>query len=202
MHNNNGFNAMLETSLPPRSSPWGVPQQAIRLAPGIWQVSTSSHGGVYVDRERLSEMPKHLRKGRTQWYEEDCDWVLVYYSFEREMQKGETFAQIAEQTLRNWHPSAYAAHFGVEIETLAGTSYAYDRQQADIRNAEKMVVVAAWGDWCPTVPIGMVGVLAAIGGQRGADETYVLVPHAEYAQRQTGGYVLNGDEALWIGPTR
>lgn len=79
------------------ASPWGVIDWAREIAPGIVSVSTASHGGFYVSRERLATMPEALARVPTyversagvkivtvagdgfggRWYEEDCDAALV-----------------------------------------------------------------------------------------------------------------------------
>lgn len=59
-------------------TPWGTADCVRQLAPGIWNVSTPSHGGIKLSKERLAKMPKSMRKA---WYEEDCDWALVYAVF-------------------------------------------------------------------------------------------------------------------------
>jgi len=79
---------MFEKSPRPRHTPWGQPQDAIERAPGIWQVSTSSHGGLILSNERAAAMPDALTAGN--WiegrhhYEEDCDWSRVVVAFPAE----------------------------------------------------------------------------------------------------------------------
>ena len=53
-------------------------------------------------------------------------------------------------------------------------------------NKGKYLVTAAWGDWQGGVPIGMVGVVARIGGWRATTregEKWFLVPKEEYDER-------------------
>ncbi len=52
----------------PKTSPWGVIQDKRELAPGIWQVSTASHGGIKLSRERNAAMPDYMRN-EGGWYE-------------------------------------------------------------------------------------------------------------------------------------
>lgn len=68
------------------SSPWGPIQHQVTLAPGIVQVSTAGHGGIWISPERLAEMPEDIRtaknySGDPQWFEEDCDWAKVILAF-------------------------------------------------------------------------------------------------------------------------
>lgn len=53
-------------------------------------------------------------------------------------------------------------------------------------NKGRFLSSAAWGDWHPTVPKGMVGLVARIDGNRDLEEGYFLVPHAEYDKRLSG----------------
>jgi hypothetical protein len=66
-------------------TPWGLAQGApTPIAPGIFSVSTASHGGIWLDDQRLSQVPEHFRAwakrwahGADQWFEEDCCWATV-----------------------------------------------------------------------------------------------------------------------------
>ena len=70
----------------PRSTPWGHADHQETIAPGIVEVSTPSHGGVWLSAARVLEMPEMLRaqsrfNNNGNWFEEDCDRVLVVLSF-------------------------------------------------------------------------------------------------------------------------
>lgn len=69
----------------PTASPWGAVQTAMRVAAGIWFVSTASHGGYLLSTERRLAMPEHLKTVHTfaghDWFEHDCDWCLVALAF-------------------------------------------------------------------------------------------------------------------------
>jgi hypothetical protein len=70
----------------PTTSPWGKPDHAREIAPGIWDVSTPSHGGYLISRERFDAMPAHLQafqpfSGTQGAYEEDCDVCVVVVAF-------------------------------------------------------------------------------------------------------------------------
>lgn len=58
-------------------TPWGISDYTTKIAPGIISYSTPSHGGIHLSPTRLKEMPEVLRL-ESGWYEEDCDWCLVY----------------------------------------------------------------------------------------------------------------------------
>lgn len=68
----------------PNISMWGQIDFAVELVPGIWAVSTPSHGGLILSDERQQAMPATLRLDSNQ-YEEDCNWSLVYLAFESEL---------------------------------------------------------------------------------------------------------------------
>ena len=71
----------------PATSPWtDSPSQDSweEIASGIWQVSTPSHGGVWVSPERISEIPDALRTNQgypAGWYEEDIGIAIPLYYF-------------------------------------------------------------------------------------------------------------------------
>lgn len=63
-------------------SPWGVVEQCRRIADGIFEVSTASHGGFVVSPTRLKQMPEKYRKlafrpSMGPYFEEDCAWCAV-----------------------------------------------------------------------------------------------------------------------------
>jgi hypothetical protein len=69
----------------PTHCPWGKVEFPAEIAPGIWTLSTPSHGGIVVSAERRAAMPAQLRDFQTfaggNWYEEDCDWCVVALAF-------------------------------------------------------------------------------------------------------------------------
>jgi hypothetical protein len=104
----------------PKYSPWGAIQQINELAPGIWSVSTASHGGIYVAPELYAKMPEVL-KGTAYsgggWFEEDCDWAIPYAWFcDRIAEAGYkpdhvANIQAAIDTLRNHYNVAVRNYF-------------------------------------------------------------------------------------------
>ncbi len=42
-------------------TPWGWTKDVVELAEGVWRVSTPSHGGLKLSRERWNELPADLR---------------------------------------------------------------------------------------------------------------------------------------------
>ena len=60
-------------------TPWGWPRDVEELAEGVWRVTTPSHGGLKLSRERWAELPAVLRDAMyTQTFaEEDCEEPIV-----------------------------------------------------------------------------------------------------------------------------
>ena len=60
-------------------TPWGWTKDIEELAEGVWRVSTPSHGGLKLSRERWAELPAALRDAMyTQTFaEEDCEEPIV-----------------------------------------------------------------------------------------------------------------------------
>ena len=68
-------------------SPWGRIQQTQRLADGIVEVVTASHGGVWLSAERLAQMPpSHVSLDG--WYEEDVEVLFPLHAFIDEVDFG------------------------------------------------------------------------------------------------------------------
>jgi hypothetical protein len=66
-------------------TPWGCPDSAKEIAPGVVEISTPSHGGIHLSKERQAEvervMPFFRPFAGPGWYEEDCDWCIVLLVF-------------------------------------------------------------------------------------------------------------------------
>ena len=72
----------------PTHTPWGTPDRAIELAPGILLIDTPSHGGIWLSPERNALIPAWIKaltfasgQGRNGWYEEDCDIAIPLAAF-------------------------------------------------------------------------------------------------------------------------
>ena len=70
----------------PETTPWDAPDRADQVLPGIWRVSTPSHGGYVLSDERQAAMPEALRRDDP-YYEEDVDYALVLYAFGSEFRR-------------------------------------------------------------------------------------------------------------------
>ncbi|OPY01542.1 MAG: hypothetical protein A4E61_01597 [Syntrophorhabdus sp. PtaB.Bin184] len=99
-------------STAPHHSPWGPVQDAFVLADGIVQVSTASHGGIWLSPERQKELRyKENFLKSTEWWEEDCDWAVPYAFFSRDIRERgaacrlEDNLKIAVTMIRCLHPA-------------------------------------------------------------------------------------------------
>ena len=60
-------------------TPWGWTHDVEELADGVWRVSTPSHGGLKLSRERWNELPAEVRHTmfNQTFAEEDCEEPIV-----------------------------------------------------------------------------------------------------------------------------
>ena len=146
----------------PTSSPWGPIQEAHQEIPGVWWVSTASHGGYILSAERQQAMPPALR-GPTVHYEEDLDYIRVWLAFRDELAVTVSAEQYdaALITMKNWLPDEYQAHFAIGLQT--GDSFMLERRARIDACIGKLCVKAAIGHGRDTwIPVGMVGLVGAI----------------------------------------
>ena len=70
---------MTTTMHTPMHTPWGPPQDIEELAEGVWRVSTASHGGLKLSRERWNSLPDCVRDAMftPTFAEEDCEESIV-----------------------------------------------------------------------------------------------------------------------------
>ena len=71
----------------PVTSPWGVPQMTLSVAPGVWLIITASHGGFYLEPAANEQVPlawklaSFKRQAFNGFYEEHCDSCMVVLTF-------------------------------------------------------------------------------------------------------------------------
>ena len=60
-------------------TPWGWTRDIEQLTGGVWRVTTSSHGGLKLSRERWNELPAAVRDAMMNqtFAEEDCEEPIV-----------------------------------------------------------------------------------------------------------------------------
>ncbi len=148
------------SSVRPVASPWGVIEQAEQLLPGIWNVVTASHGGLILSVARQAAMPAALALDDG-FYEKHIAWGRVVMAFEPEFADAAVYArshiQVARDTVRCWHTSAYTAFTGETVPV--NESHVLKRRAAHLAALGEVSVTAAWGDWAAWVPAGKVGVV-------------------------------------------
>jgi len=88
-------------------TPWGKAQTAEDVAPGIVRYSTASHGGYRLSSALNAKVAPVLKKatcaglGSQGWYEEDCDWAIVVYTFKEYFDPPDYKAAV--ETLKQHH---------------------------------------------------------------------------------------------------
>lgn len=128
----------------PAMTLWGAPDTTNERLPGLWHVTTPSHGGFVLSDERQAAMPDCLRRDDP-FYEEDVDWSLVVLAFADEFRRAgdklfDLEFDLARQTARNWRPGRYASFTGETVEPH--DSYVLRRQQAYVDRIGEIVVVS------------------------------------------------------------
>lgn len=181
------------------STPWGRADFVTELLPGMVNVSTAKHGGIFVDQKRNEMIPAYMRRDDG-WYEEDCDWCIPFCVFERELFANGNDASrkaIADQahkdTLKNWHPAAYERFY---VTVLTGKD-SFIRSEEEFRAAHAndwVVYSCTTGTSFDPVPAGMVKCYAGLGmrGNQLPNPTrQFLVPLEEYATRNHFGFIID-----------
>ncbi len=196
-------------------SPWGTIDGVTDILPGMWFVSTPSHGGIKLSPERQKQIPESLRLGKRavpyvpdtgkSWYEEDCEWAIPYCVFEKELkEQGRGIAgklwsnERHKETLRTWYPEQYEKFYGVTLKP--GESEKRDEEVFYKEHAEDWIVICAWGDWYKDTPRGYVRVAAKKGGRSGSgtEERLFYVKQETYRSRAFSSHVIDIDTDLEI----
>lgn len=173
-------------------SPHGKVQHIEELAPGIFAYSTSSHGGIKLDRRRNSLIPSQIRvKGG--FYEEDCEWAIPIFVFKDEFD--EEKVQQAKQTFKNWNPDGYEFLSGEKV--APEDSYVLRKRIFEQENEFNYVVIAASMD---SNDKSLCNCTATIGGERGTYQHQVekfscVIPTEEYRNRHPQGFVIKPEDA-------
>lgn len=172
-------------------TPWGKSQHATRYGDGVVSHSTAGHGGFKLTKKRNEQVHPALRSDNG-YYEEDCDWAAVAWTFPELFSKRENAA--AHNDILNWQPEAYEAITKSELKE--GQSLKRDEAIFNERHANDYVVISATGKehgvYCT----------ATLGGKRAryegntridVEEVEFIVPADEYAKRSMHGFVIDPD---------
>lgn len=93
------------------NTPWGIIDHITKMAPGIWSVSTPSHGGFILDDAHAELIPDSIKPftGDKHYWEEDFDYMVPLLFFQPEIEPNTPFDgwAEAEQLLKKekpeWH---------------------------------------------------------------------------------------------------
>ncbi len=91
--------------------PWGKAQSVKEVGPGILSYSTALHGGYYLDPTTNAKVSQVLKKatfgelGLKGWYEEDCDWAIVVFTFKKCF--AESHYKAAVESLERFHADSW-----------------------------------------------------------------------------------------------
>lgn len=99
-------------------TPWGQADRQTKIAEGIIDVSTPSHGGIYLSPERIAQLPAGVKNflnptnspNGFEWWEEDCDWSVPYVLFADDIRtygkayKFEENLETAKLIIKRYHP--------------------------------------------------------------------------------------------------
>jgi len=136
------------------STPWGVPDEAVEFASGIWLVSTPSHGGYWVAPDLYATMPEILRDcscTKDNWFEEDCAWHALVVAYPellpmhdaRQARAALNDALIEPEKLRVCRSAA-----GYYLGRLTETGEPYDRISVEYwstnKAAQRALTIGRW----------------------------------------------------------
>ncbi len=167
-------------------TPTGRPNSETEYAPGVVYYSMPQGGWLHLSREMNRRMPTALRVAGA-WYEADTEYMLVVCAFPELFGDRERVLAEAKGSVRSSFPDRYTAWTGEPV--TAEQSSVVARREFAVLHADDWLVTSASGDWCETVPKGMVGVTANKGfelRQRGAEQRLFLVPADEYEVQPNG----------------
>lgn len=171
-------------------TPWGMSDSSKRYARGVVSYTTPGHGGFHLSKTMNSLVHSAWRKANG-WYEEDCEWAIVALTFPHLFRAPEIAA--ARSTAKSWYPDGFEAFTGEKVKPEE--SIVLRERIAKEAHKNDYVVTAAWGSWHKSVPAGMVGVVATLGGSRtaGTPEKWFTLPEGEYetGTKSAIGFVIN-----------
>lgn len=103
------------------SSPWGLVDEVREHAPGVYFVTTPSHGGFLVTADAWRRMPQGLRAIGSPWggmyaFEEDCCYAAVVLAFPDAFAPASV--EVAARTVRAWYPKHADGGLGCGVSTV------------------------------------------------------------------------------------
>ncbi len=85
-------------------TPWGPAQHRTPLGDGMIEVSTATHGGIYVP-PNLNREIRGIWRREDCWYEQDCDWAIVALTYPDRFPQPRL--DVADELARRWYPEQY-----------------------------------------------------------------------------------------------
>ena len=127
----------------PENSPWGKVQTCDALCPGVFLVSTASHGGTLISKEVSAMLSSAARKcgfkqGGYLCFEEDCQESVVLrelldkklWSIPDRIRDKAAFEENINKSIRQYNPEYWRAR-------QAGLEKAPTRQTVPVHSAER-----------------------------------------------------------------
>lgn len=107
------------------NTPWGESQTIDTLAPGILDISTAGHGGIFLDQDRMKELDMISPFLLNNFFEEDCDWCIPFLWFNEAISQGKAIdsdhlplvLKAAAQIFKYHHKEIYQQH--PELKAIA-----------------------------------------------------------------------------------
>lgn len=121
----------------PSYSPWGGIQHRKQIAPGVWNVETAGHGGIYVAPSVLATIPDCLKENTFAgpgWFEEDCDWALVVVALPHLFTPYERFSAV--RSVMEWNKEKWSQYGNTE----AGKALLAEVMKYEADNAERFTM--------------------------------------------------------------
>jgi hypothetical protein len=162
-------------------TPWGKSDSSTKLAPGIMRYTTPGHGGFHVSKTKNVLIHQSWRKD-SGWYEEDCEWVIVAFTFPKFFisSKNDVSIESIIAIAKDQYPDEYTLITGRKVSL--DESHVLRYRADTLKHINDWIAVSAVGDWHHQVPAGKVGITAAKGGHSIVDKArrYFLIDSTSY----------------------
>ena len=178
----------------PTQTPWGPSQSSKKIAVGIMEYTTPSHGGIHLSAKKNLLVHEAWRT-KDGFYEEDVQWSIVACTFPTLFP--EHIAQ-ARTTAKNYYPHQFMKVYETTVHLHESSIL---REEADSKQyADQWIAVSAFGNWHAKVPEGKIAVCCVKGGQgirtggiQGKEERWFMIEADQYkdpTKRCSLGYIV------------
>ena len=179
-----------------KQSPWGKIDHFYQITPWLTWVSTSSHGGVKLDRKHNAMIPDYARCYGG-WYEEDCEWAIAFCFLKNKIIKDmnqhyenyewlNSMLSNCEKVLRDNYPSLYESFFNTILNE--GESRAKDEYIWNEINKDNYKLYCA---------IGMINNVKVLlkKSREGTEENWYMISKDLYlSKKERFGWVFSKEE--------